>query len=349
MSTRMMRAARLHGDRRVTVEDRPIPVPAANQVLLQMKAAGICGSDLHSFRLPEPEPNVRDFVPGHEPCGVVVEVGDAVTDWKVGDRVVVYHRCTCKKCHYCRTGFRNWCPNRNMRGRRAYGFNPDGGDEEYMAADADDLMRLPDQLDFVEGAVLACQTGTAYYGLKNIDTRAGDRVLVTGLGPVGLLATLLAKAMGAEVIGADPLAERRRIAGELGADAVFDPAAAPLADQVKSLWPDGATRWAEASGAAAAHAAIPAAAAMNARVAIIGGGAREPSLVLTALMGKQICVIGSNLWPFTAWDEITDFVIRKRVPIRRVVTHELSIDDAPLGFALADRGAAGKVVFRFSH
>jgi propanol-preferring alcohol dehydrogenase len=342
-----MRAARLHGNRQVSVESRPIPMPKPWEVLLKIRGSGICGSDLHGYRSPTPEPAVLNFVPGHEPCGEIVEVGPTVTGWSIGDRVVVYHRCACKVCDYCRTGFRNLCTNRDMRGRRAYGFNPDGGDEEFMAADPHDLMRLPDEFDFVEGAVLACQAGTAYFGLRNIDVRTRDRLIVTGLGPVGLLSVLLAKAMAVEVVGVDVSAERRKLAAELGADVVLDPANAPIDEQVKAIWPDGATAWAEASGAAAVHATIPAVAALNARVAIIGGGAREATLILPSIMTKQIHLVGSNLWPFSAWSEITDFIIRKRVPIQRVVTHQLSIEDAPRGFELAGNAAAGKVVFRF--
>jgi threonine dehydrogenase-like Zn-dependent dehydrogenase len=342
-----MTAARLHGNRRVSVERRPIPQPRPSEVLIQMKAAGICGSDLHGYRTEHPEPAVLNFVPGHEPCGVIVEAGAQVADWRVGDRVVVYHRCACKRCQQCLMGNRNLCTNRDMKGRRAYGFNPDGGDEEYMLADPADLLRLPDGFDYVEGAVLACQTGTAYFGLRNIGVQTRDRLLVTGLGPVGLLCVLFGRAMNVEVIGVDPSEQRRAVAATLGAEAVIDPTASPLGDQVRARWPDGATAWAEASGAAAVHATIPDVAALNARVAIIGGGAREATLILPAIMTKQIHLVGSNLWPFTAWGEITDFVRRKQVPIRRVVTHELPIAEAPRGFELAGNAAAGKVIFRF--
>ena len=135
MSSTTMRAVRLHGNRKDTVEDRPIPRPGADQVLIQMKAAGICDSDLGNYRSPNPDTAALNFVPGHEPCGVIIEIGSNVAGWSVGDPVVVYHRVTCKQCHYCLTGRRNLCPNRNMKGRRAYGFNPDGRNEEYMVVD----------------------------------------------------------------------------------------------------------------------------------------------------------------------------------------------------------------------
>jgi threonine dehydrogenase-like Zn-dependent dehydrogenase len=347
VATTMMRAARLEGNRQVRVETRPIPTPTENEVLLKLRGSGICGSDLHGYRSPAPERAVLNFVPGHEPCGEIVDLGRAVNGWSIGDRVVVYHRCACKRCEYCLTGFRNLCTNRDMNGRRAYGFNPDGGDQEFMAADPLDLLLLPEEFNFIEGAVLACQAGTAYFGLRNIDVRTRDRLIVTGLGPVGLLSVLFAKSMAVEVIGVDLSPERRALATQLGADFVLDPSIASLDEQVKAIWPQGVTAWAEASGAAAVHATIPAVSALNARVAIIGGGAREATLVLPSIMTKQIHLVGSNLWPISGWSEITDFIIRKSVPIRRVVTHELSIEDAPLGFELAGNAAAGKIVFRF--
>jgi threonine dehydrogenase-like Zn-dependent dehydrogenase len=347
MAEETMWAVRRHGNRRVSVERRPIPRPGPGQVLIRMKASGICGSDLHGFRSPTPSEAILQYIPGHEPCGIIAELGPGVTGWSTGDRVVVYHRYTCRHCRQCRTGFRNLCTGRDPAGRRAYGANPDGADAEYMVAEADDLLPLPDALDFVEGALLACQVGTAYYGLRNIDVTARDRLLVTGLGPVGLLTILLAKTMGVEVIGADPAPERRRLAESLGADVVLDPTTAPLGRQVLAHWPDGATAWAETSGAPAAHAAIPEAAAVNARVALLGLGHSEPVLPLTRLFARQITVMGSNLWPNAAWDEIVEFVVRKRVPIRRVVGYELAIQEAPQGFALADSAAGGKVIFRF--
>jgi threonine dehydrogenase-like Zn-dependent dehydrogenase len=342
-----MRAARLHGNSRVTLEERPVPAPGPGEVLLQMKAAGICGSDLHGYRAAEPARSVLAAIPGHEPCGVIVETGPDAGGWKAGDRAVVYHRTTCLTCHYCRTGRRNLCPNRGKDGRNAYGFVPDGADADYMVARAADLLPLPAAFDFVDGAVLACQTGTAYYGLRNVDTWAGDRVLVTGLGPVGLLAVLLAQAMGVDLIGVDPSPERRRLAAELGLERALDPAAAPLAEQVRACWPDGATVVAECSGAPAVHAILPALCDVTARVSIIGLGAHPPALGLASLMSKQITVVGSNLWPFSAWDEIAGFVADRKVPISRVVTHQLSLDEAPRGFDLAGNAAAGKVVFRF--
>ncbi len=340
-----MRALRLLGERQAVVVDKPEPRPAPKQVLLQIKAAAICGSDLHGYRNRLSDDAVeKRFVPGHEPCGVIVELGPTVQDWKVGDRVVVYHRVTCMQCYYCRTGSRNLCVNWD---RRAYGFDPDGADEEFMVAYAHDLMVLPDDFSYVEGTLLACQVGTAYNALKALDVNGRDVVVVSGLGPVGLLATLLGQAMGARMIGVDPSNERRALASRLTSEAVLDPTAGPIGDAVNELSPGGADKLVETSGAVAAHGTLVSQLRTNGRAAIVGLGTRGPGLNLQELLYKQILLVGSNLYPFSDFGEIADFVRRKRVPIASVVTHELGIEEGPAGFQLADSASSGKVVFRF--
>ncbi len=339
-----MRALRLLGERQATVVDLPVPRPGPGQVLLQMKAASICGSDLHGYRRKlEDDSPARRFVPGHEPCGVVAELGPDVAGWSVGDRVVVYHRVTCLKCRYCVSGQRNLCLDR----RGAYGFNPDGADEEYMVANAPDLIRLPDDFDFVDGALFACQVGTAYSPLKAMGVSGRDNLVVSGLGPVGLFAVLLGQAMGARVIGVDPSAERRRLAEQLGAAAVLDPTAAPIGSAVADLCPGGADKLIETSGTLAAHAAIAQQLRNEGQAAIVGMGTPGPALNLGEVLWKQLRIYGSNLYPNGEFDEIVDFVRRRRVPIRRVVTHELGIEDGPAAFELADGAKTGKIVFRF--
>jgi threonine dehydrogenase-like Zn-dependent dehydrogenase len=202
-----VRALKIVGERQVAVRDVPSPTARAGEVLVALRAAGICGSDLHPYRHPTPAHLESDVVPGHEPCGEIVALGPGVDGWSVGDRVVVYFRRTCGECLYCRTGHRNVCVNR----RSSYGHSPDapGSDAEQMAVETTSLMRLPDYLSFVDGAILACQAGTAYWPLVRLGASGRDLIAVSGLGPVGLLATLFARAMGARVVGIDPSAERR--------------------------------------------------------------------------------------------------------------------------------------------
>ena len=101
-----MKALRTSGERQVEVLDLPVPQPEPGEVVIEMKSTGICGSDLHPYRHPTPLAPRPGFISGHEPCGVIAEIGQGVTGWKVGDRVVPYFRRTCGQCFYCRAGRR---------------------------------------------------------------------------------------------------------------------------------------------------------------------------------------------------------------------------------------------------
>jgi propanol-preferring alcohol dehydrogenase len=310
-----------------------------------MKAAGICGSDLHSYRHPRSGQIEGDMTPGHEPCGVIVECGPEVQGWQVGDRVVVYFRRTCGHCHYCRTGLRNLCSNR----RSSYGHSPDaqGSDAEYMAVEAGSLMRLPDDFSFQAGAILACQGGTAYAPLARLGVSGRDTLVVSGLGPVGLLATLFGVALGARVLGIDPSAERRALAGRLGAEITYDPTTGEIAEQVRAAAPLGADALIETSGAPPAHAVIGDLLRPRGRAAIVGLGAPTFSMPLMRLVHREITLVGSSIYPDTLFDEICDIVRRKQIDLAAVITHDLPLEEGPAAFRLADSATAGKVCFRF--
>jgi threonine dehydrogenase-like Zn-dependent dehydrogenase len=340
-----MRALKITAEREITVRDLPDPTPKQGEVLLKMRAAGICGSDLHPYRHPTAVHLEQDVVPGHEPCGEVVALGPGVTDWKVGDRAVVYFRRTCGECLYCTTGHRNVCANR----RSSYGHSPDaaGSDADLMAVETDSLMRLPEYLSFADGAILACQAGTAYWPLVKLGASGRDLLVVSGLGPVGLLATIFARAMGARVVGVDPSAERRAIAEKLGAEATVDPTAGPPGDLLRATYPDGADKLIETSGSNVAHAAIGELVKPLARVAIVGLGSTDFKMPLMRLVHKELTVFGTSIYPDTLFPEICRFVRDHRLKLDAVVSHYFPLEQGPEAFRVADSATAGKVMFRF--
>lgn len=339
-----MRALRIVGERQVIVRDRPDPQPGPDEVVVRMKAAAICGSDLHPYRHP-PQPVLEsDSVPGHEPCGVIVEVGSEVRGWSVGDRVVVYFRRTCGECLYCRSGLRNVCVNR----RTSYGHGVDGSDADYMAVETSSLMRLPDDLSYVDGAVLACQAGTAYYPLSRLDASGRDVLVVSGLGPVGLLATMLATAMGATVVGIDPAEPRRAFAETLGARVTLDPRVGPVGEQLRAIYPRGADKLIETSGSNAAHATIGTLLKPLGHAAIVGLGSEEFRIPLMQLVHRQITLFGTSIYPDTQFGEICDFLRRHQLSLESVVTHYFSLEAAAEAYRVADSATAGKVCFRFT-
>lgn len=338
-----MRALSIVGERAIEVHDKPDPEPGPGELLIEMQATAICGSDLHIYRNPRPAFIENAIIPGHEGCGVVAAVGEGVTDWAPGDRAVVYFRRTCGVCRYCISGNNHVCANI----RPGYGFGANGSDSEYMLADASATMRLPDDLSFLEGSILSCQGGTAFAPLVRLGVSGLDRVAISGLGPVGLLSTQFAVAMGAEVIGIDPVESRRKLALELGATATLDPTAGNIGDAIKQHWPDGADKLAETSGATPAHEAIPQIVRILGTAALVGLGNPIFQISLNEITRWEISVFGSSIYPMSMWDQLTDFIRSKNIDLGAIVSHDLSIEEGARGFQLADEASSGKICFHF--
>ena len=183
-----------------------------------MKASTICGSDIrciyHEHLGKGPE-GYQGVIAGHEPCGIVEEAGPNCRRFKQGDRVIVYHISGCGVCNDCRRGYMISCTSDQYR--RAYGWQRNGGMAPYMLAEEKDLILLPHQLSYADGAQVACGFGTVYEGLERIGISGNDVVLITGLGPVGLAAGMLSHALGAQrIIGIDVIEERIKLAMDLG-------------------------------------------------------------------------------------------------------------------------------------
>jgi propanol-preferring alcohol dehydrogenase len=342
-----MKALRYAGERQAEVQDRPDPHPGPGEVVVKMKAAGICGSDLHAYRHPRQDVVETGRVPGHEPCGVVHEFGAGVTGWKVGDRVAVWFRQTCGECFYCKTGRANVCVNRGG----SYGVGPgtaDGAHAEYMRCRAANLMALPEDFSFEDGAIVACQGGTAYYPLSRLDVSGRDVLVVSGLGPVGQLATLFASHMGATVIGVDPSPERRAWAEELGAWKTLDPMAGKLGEAVFALVPGGADKLIETSGSNAAHMVIGDVLKPLGTAAIVGLGTPEFKMPLSALTMRELNLFGTSIFPDFQYDEIWAFMRRHGIKPSRVISHRFPLEQGAEAFRLADSATAGKVCFTFA-
>ena len=209
------------GGGRIEVREVPDPRPGPGEAVVALRNAGICGSDLHTAHNSWAEIGERqNLVIGHEASGVVAEVGAGVSTALVGTRVSVYHYCGCGLCRHCLAGEIVFCA-----GKRGYGWHVHGADADYLLTDARNCCPLPDQLTHLDGSFLACAAGTAYAALRKLEAVPGaPPCAVVGLGPVGLAAALLARAMGWQVIGLDRIAERRAYAEAQGITTVAPPA-----------------------------------------------------------------------------------------------------------------------------
>ena len=217
----LMKAAYLPGNSTVVLKEVEIPEPGHGEVLIRTKASTICGSDIRAIyheHLGKGPEGYQDKIAGHEPAGQIVKCGPGMRRFKEGDRVIVYHISGCGLCIDCRMGYMISCTSPL---RAAYGWQRDGGMAPYILADEKDLVPLPDELTYTDGAQIACGFGTVYEALEKIGISGNDAVLVTGLGPVGLATLMLAKAMAHRNHGVDVVKERCELALKKAADHVF--------------------------------------------------------------------------------------------------------------------------------
>jgi threonine dehydrogenase-like Zn-dependent dehydrogenase len=343
----MMLGAWLPGDGTVDVHEVAVPTRGPGQVLLRMRASTICGSDLraiyHGHVGPEPYDGV---IAGHEPCGEVVEA-DPGSRLRAGDRVVVYHIVGCLRCRPCRAGSFITC-EASYPDKLAYGYQRDGGHAEYLLAEEQSCVPLPDELSFVDGAAVACGFGTAYEGIVRAEIDGRDAVLVTGLGPVGLAAGLLAKAMGAQhVIGYNRSPFRSDLARELGAvDEVVTPGAEPdeVVEQVLGMTDGRGVEVAvDCTGAHASRAAALRSTRAEGRLVLVGEGGRLGLDASEWVIHPQRRIIGSWVTSVPRMEDLLEHLVRWDLHPERTVTGCFPLAKAGDAYALADSSRAGKV------
>ena len=339
----------LPGDSTVRHVDADVPRAGHGQVVLRMKASSICGSDIRAIyreHLGTGPEAYQGVVAGHEPSGQVVEVGPGTRRLQEGDRVVVYHIAGCGQCEECRHGYMIGCESPM---RAAYGWQRDGGHAEYLLAEEATCLRLPDELSYVDGALVSCGFGTAYEGLLRLGLSGRDRLLVTGLGPVGLAAAMLARALGAgPVIGVDVDAERLRLAQDLG---LVDHALAPADGCAEAVLDLTGGRGCEAtidcSGSAAGRELALRSTRTWGRCAFVGEGGDVTFAVSELLIHRQVSLHGSWVTSLAHMEDLLEHLIRWQLHPERIVTHRLPLERADEGYRIADRGASGKVCFVF--
>lgn len=332
------------GGRTSVLASFPDPRPGVGEVVVAMRAAAVCGSDLHGYRAPAEgrrEGGQAGIIPGHEPSGVVTAVGEGVTHVAIGDRVAVYHYRGCGHCAECRGGRLMWCDE-----RQGYGGPIHGSDADLLLTDARNCLPLPDDISFTTGALLMCVGGTAFESVRKLGVESGDTLAVFGLGPVGLTALLFARAKGVDVIGIDVSPERLALATTLGAAAVVDAAHEDTVAAV-ARWTgeDGVTAAFETSGASAARSGAVAVPGRGGRVAFVGFGASEPAINPADLIQRQLTLLGSFVFPLDTYEPMLRFVRRHQVPVEAIVTHRVPLERAPDILPACDRGETGKVVF----
>lgn len=339
-----MLGMKLPGGARVEAGEYDVPSPGHGQVLLKMKAASLCGSDMKYIYYEHTDKTggarYDNVIAGHEPSGQVVSVGEGVTDFAVGERVTVYHIQGCGYCDECRKGFFINCQE---EGRRAYGWQRDGALAEYMVADASTCIHLTDFLTYEDGAMIACGFGTAYQGLLRGNVSGRDRVVVMGLGPVGQAAVILAKAMGAYVIGIDIAEERMEMARKVGADVVLNGDDTVVAKVMELTGGKGVEVAVDCSGSSVGRHRCLEVARMWGNVVFLGEQGTltfEPSPLL---LHKNLSLHGSWVTSVGNMEHLVELLDRKKIHPSRIITHRYPLRQAEEAFAAFATGKTGKV------
>lgn len=346
-----MKGAMLPGNSTAVLKNFPIPVPGHGEVLVKMKSSTICGSDIrciyHQHLGKGPEGYQPGMIAGHEPCGQIVECGVGCRRFKSGDRVIIYHISGCGVCNDCRRGYMISCASEKYR--RAYGWQRDGGMAEYLLAEEKDLVLLPDQLTYSDGAQVACGFGTVYEGLEKIGLCGNDAVLITGLGPVGLAAAMLCKAMGAtKILGIEALDERIEIAKNLR---LFDDvlkAGADNAQQVKNLTGGmGVEKAVDCSAHDKARLTCIQATRRWGKIVFIGEGGTVSFQPSPDIIHDQKTIYGS--WVTNIWrmEELVERLVRWNIHPEDLITHRFPLEKAAEAYALMASGKCGKVAVCF--
>ncbi|MFZ9935456.1 MAG: NAD(P)-dependent alcohol dehydrogenase [Luteolibacter sp.] len=317
----IMKAFVLHGAKDIRPEEVPKPVPGPGEVLVAVRAAGICGSDLHYYahgRCGNFIPT-RPFILGHEFSGEVVAHGEGVEGPAIGTRVAVDPSRACGRCKQCRQGRYNLCPKMLYYGTASVVPPRDGCYAEYVTAPARNCWPLPEGFEYAWGALLEPMS-VAMHAVMRSDGVGGKSVLITGGGTIGQMILLTAAAFGAsKVVVSDIKPFAREFAANHGASATLDPASPSVADDAAKLSPGGFEVVFEAAGVAPALDQAIRLAAPGATVVQVGTLPDGTAVPVNALLTKELQYVGS--WRFAnVFERVIEMVTSGRIDPRPLIT-----------------------------
>jgi len=333
-----MQAAVYTGDSKISVEAIPTPAIGPGELLVRVESCGICHTDLkkieHNLLAPP-----RIF--GHETAGVVASVGSGVRNFKIGDRVIVFHHIPCMECFYCRHKLYAQCPIYKKVGVTA-GFEPAGGGFSQYVRIMDWIVRrgvekIPDGVSF-DRASFVEPLNTCLKGVVQLDPKPEDVVVVLGQGPIGLLFTMLVKRYGSRLLATDTMPFRRELSVRLGAAAAFDPREPALLERIMEM-----------TGGRGADSVIIAASApgiVEQAVRYSRPGSRILLFAQTShherieVSGADVCVgerviFGSYSASVDLQQESADLVFSGRLPVEDLISHRFALNEIRAGIDLA--------------
>lgn len=323
-----MKALVYHGPRNVKLETREIPIPKPGEVLIKTRAVSICGSDLGAYRLHEVSDRwAPPIVLGHEFSGDIVALGEGVTGLEIGQRVAANPILYCKECYYCQRGMINLCGHRHSLGTSIGGSAADGALQEYFTIRQEAIIPLDDKVSYEQGSLLE-PLAVCLCGAKNGSFGEGERVIVIGAGPIGLMTVKFLKALGAgKIIVSDILDERLKFAQKYGADEVINARDESVPDRVLELT--------EGVGVDRVIIAAGTPTVMDDSLKMIRNGG---NIVLVALIhhdftidpikivGRGVSIIGSYMFT-TEQRDAMELIANKQIDVDDMITSTYSLEE----------------------
>lgn len=333
-----MRAAVFYQPLDVRIEEKATPAIGEGEVLIEVSACGVCGTDRHIFE--GSYPARFPVVPGHEFAGVVVDLGPDVMGFSKGDRVCVDPNIPCGKCYFCRAGKIHFCTQQLTIGQHI-----DGAYAPLTAVLASQVYRLPDKVTLDQGAMVE-PVACALHGIDQAQIEPGDTVVVLGAGAIGLILMQLARAAGAaKIIVSEPLESRRNLALELGADLTVDPFSESLTDVVKHETSYGANVAIEAAGVAETAQQAIGLVEPTGTVLIFGACSPKDEIVVHPydIYRRELRIVGAFVNPFTMNRAMVALATGK-VKVDPLFTHRMPITQTEEAMTIHGRGESVKIL-----
>ncbi len=326
------------GNEKIEVREIPDPKPGPGEVVVKVKTAGVCGSDLHAYRKTWEEIGERQgLVIGHEASGIVAEIGTGVSEDLIGQRVSVYHYRGCGFCQHCLRGNYMLCEK-----KRAYGWHVHGADAELLLTDARNCCIIPESLSYEDGSIIACAAGTAYSAIRKLGIIEGEGYFaVLGLGPVGLSAALLAQGQGWKTIGIDTKEDRTNYAKEIGITAMDGSSFQNLSESLRSIsGNETVLRVFDSTGSEAGLEAALRLTAPEGGIVTVGKGMWPLRFLQTIdvadLIRKQILFMGSWVYPISYYWDIVTALTTNDIHLDRMITGRFPLEKAQEAFEFAN-------------
>ncbi|MDO8804628.1 MAG: zinc-binding dehydrogenase [Elusimicrobiota bacterium] len=313
------------------IEEIPVTRPTGREVLIKIRACGVCHTDLHYLDHGVPTFKKPPLILGHEPSGVVEEVGPDARKLKKGDRVIIPPVFSCGECFLCRTGKENICENMIMLGNHI-----NGAFAEYLTVSEKDVIPLPDEIPLEEAAIITDALATPFHALKNrANLKPGDVIAVFGCGGVGMNVVQVAAAMGAKVIAVDAVEGKLNLARSLGAsETVLAVKGEDTAKKIRKMTGGGADIALEAIGLTQTLETAFSSIRSGGKMVVLGYSSDPLTISPARIMFREMEITGSLGCRPVDFPKVIEMVRLGKIKLKELVTHRFPLSDINSAFDL---------------